>query len=196
MAREVLTKIWCDQCLKSDVMEEGHEHTISISGPLVGTNFKPRMPALCEVHEKEFLLGLVELLRDCPPAPADAAVPTAAPRKGSGRVAVPGGITCKVCGSVAKNVSSLGGHLRTQHDMKLSQYRELHGVEVQGSSDPGGTLFDESAPATPTPPSGEEKVMVQCDICSEELRANSNRVTQVIGVHKSKKHGIKGTGKR
>lgn len=64
MAREIISKTWCDPCMAREERVEGVEHTITIG------NQKPRVLAVCPVHEKEFVTPVLEALAEYA-APAD-----------------------------------------------------------------------------------------------------------------------------
>lgn len=173
MAREIVTKIWCDPCSirSGDGDPELSEATEEIVQ--IGTA-KPRLIAVCEVHRKELIDPLREIIKDLPTL--DSANGPMKPRS-SGEVNTE---LCKECNTPLKNRSSLTSHVRQIHNLTVGEYREKHEMtEEERAASLAG------------------KVEVKCDQegCDWTKPATPSRQNQVLGVHKSRAHGIAGTTK-
>lgn len=178
MPTEVLIRAWCDPCYRDGVHEEGISRTLGID------RAKPRKLILCERHQKELVGPLEELLNEMG-APVDAA-DVAAPSAGSGGVVITDETQyCKLCqpNKPLKNKSSLASHVRQYHEMYMHEYRDKVG-EPQ---------------SVRAPKPGEEALFDRIETCDVEVDGQPCGKTytgryapQQIGVHKAKKHGIKG----
>lgn len=180
MARDLVTYIWCDPCLAEEVREEGREHTLTYGG------WKARRIAMCERHEKEVLNPLLDILKDGEVDPA--AAPAGRPRTAEATV---NKIECRLCGAKLKNSGSFGSHTRQKHELNLTDYWAQfpdQRAEVLGA---GGGDDD----GQPTLDVDEERITRACEVCGDEFTQSASRINQVIGVHMSKKHGVKGNSK-
>lgn len=196
MAREIITRIWCDVCLEDEQQVDATE-----TPPIIMGSNKPRILALCETHEKEFLTPLRELL-----LAAGSLVDTGAPSVGRpptrGRVVNEGPSYCLVRGCSAagrpfKNEGSLGSHMRGVHSIQLTLYKKL-------LEEGGGEVVLPASPDEELPiPTGVEPETAECEHCdkkytSDPARMNepgmkyTTRVAQAIGVHRKMAHDVSG----
>ena len=197
MAREIITRIWCDVCLEHEQHVEASE-----TPPIIMGANKPRVLALCEPHEKEFLTPLRELLLS-----AGSLVDTGAPSVGrppARRVVNEGPVYCLVrgcsgAGRPFKNEGSLGSHMRGVHSIQLTQYKKL--LEEGGGEVVLPTNSDEELPILSE---GVEPETAECEHCdkkytSDPARMNepgmkyTTRVAQAIGVHRKMAHDVGGS---
>lgn len=174
MARQIIQRVWCDPCMlqadgDDEVLVEATEVTVAFGA------MKPRVIAVCEVHSKELIEPLRDMIQGLPTV--DGGNP------GSGRpkaaVAAENEVECLVpgCGARLKNRGSLSSHVRQSHDMPLVEYRKQY-EQGQGQL----TLDDEP-----------EKIKVECNVegCSKTYNINPKRANQVLAIHRSNAHGMK-----
>jgi hypothetical protein len=75
MAREIIMSTWCDPCIANGERAEGEEFIVRVG---VKKSDKPRIIALCEVHQKEMLAPVLDILKGAPVHDEDAPVPAQA----------------------------------------------------------------------------------------------------------------------
>lgn len=184
MAREVLTRIWCDVCL-ADV-EDGEEPThteAEETSPVTIGFLKPRVVALCEAHRKELFDPFDQLVRELG-QPLHSGGPVIAAPTGSRPKAYPcPDPECEKHDDAYANASSLGGHAQRVHGMSLTELRVKFGVEP-----PGGTRDTEAARAAQV----TQTETVTCGECGKVFEFPEYRVpNRARGVHLATVHGIK-----
>ena len=112
----------------------------SVAGTTITVgNWKPRLVAMCERHEKELLTPLMEILREV------AVAPESAPARPGKFTPVEGGIECQICGANLKNRGSMGSHVRQMHDMLLTDYRAQYENGQPAKDDTDGPAYVPSA---------------------------------------------------
>lgn len=184
MAREVVTHIWCDVCLQED---DQHVEAVETPPITVGT-MKPRVLALCERHTKEVYEPFKELVTDLGVVAHDTTA-SAAPRRSPGTSPGSGIFPCPVpeCEKQThpfKHEQSLRNHSKQVHGVPINELREAY------PDGPEPTLFAAAEE------SGAPKVReVTCGFegCDVTYSWPTHRLpAQAMGVHRSKKHGVKG----
>ena len=186
MAREIITSIWCDPCLKiDDVRTEGEELP-----PITIGNGKPRVLAMCKQHRTDFYDPFVDAVMELGTISDHLAAGTATKRQtssGTPRVVCP----YPGCGVALKNVSSTQSHVRHTHGTTVF---ELLGYEGQ-LYDVNGDAVERPAPRATV--SGEPSVKrAECDVkgCGKVYEfPETQRPVQALAVHKAKSHGVAGT---
>jgi hypothetical protein len=194
--RELIVETWCDAC-------EGNEPAVT-TPPITVGGARPRTLDLCEVHRKDTLDALVQLLKDRG-ALVEASMPATAP-SGIKRGRKPkwvdasGPFECLVPGCPSdqtySNRKSLGGHLNREHRVTITDYEAVHGRV-------GGRLELQ----TGTPASNPEVGLPPpSDSVPDELRCGMDdcpvyydpaiyaRPHQALGVHRRMRHGVLGKG--
>lgn len=194
MAREVVTNIWCDQCLEDE--DERYSPARELP-PIVLGNAKPRILALCERHEKELYEPFRQLVMEVgvvasPGSPAATRMPGTAPGSGVYFCPVP---TCPKHTHPLKHEQSLRNHARNIHESTVSKLREEFGEpggEHPGGGAPDDALFADALPDEEEGPPGGVAVAAceDCDVVYEWPKAK--RPTQALGVHRAKVHGVPG----
>lgn len=187
MAREVVTHVWCDVCLQEDNYSEAKELP-----PITLGGMKPRVLALCELHEKEVYQPIRELLTELGVV-ADSLhtgtkFPGTSPGSGVWPCPDPG---CPKHTKPYKHEQSLRNHARDVHNVSITVLRKQFGPGGGGA--PDEALFDEEDPG-PAPAVTE----AVCDVegCDKVYAWPEIRYPAVaLGVHKSKAHGIRSAEK-
>jgi len=189
MAKEILTRVWCDLCLGEDDSREEATHRDNAVTLGLGRGARPLSLDLCERHYKELLEPLVEALSGygapvgdapairSPRAKSTPSSQSAAPEAGPFRCQFPD------CDALLKNAGSFNAHVRQQHGMTRGVYVETYG-------EPQVEAEREALPVISNP-IGEDRAV--CEVCgkiySHEL--GNNRPTQALGVHLARAHGIR-----
>lgn len=127
MAKEILTRVWCDLCLGEDEEREEATHTNNAVTLGLGGRARPLTLDLCERHLKELLEPLAEALAAYGAPVGD--TPLASPRRGSYK-RKDGPFRCLVEGcdaALLSTIDSFGKHLRKQHGIGVRQYRDRYG---------------------------------------------------------------------
>lgn len=184
MAREVITKVWCDLCLGEEHHQEA-DHTTHVALTAPGRVIKPLSLDLCELHHKQ-LLGPVQDALDEYGAPVDGTPKTRTPNTASllvvGNCRVPG---CSSNGGRGfKSHASFSAHVRQMHGMTIGAYRDQYGQEP---TNPDAAPGDEETLQFNV---GEEFKCPDCDAVYSTALGN-NRPAQALGLHRSKRHGYK-----
>jgi hypothetical protein len=151
----------------------------------IGLNtLKPRVLALCEVHTKEFIEPLKQVLADHGQIVATS----------QGEDAIGEQCHIRSCGKVLKNNSTLRSHYRQIHHLTAEQYMPMvEDNRYVETVDELADLITDKGGDRPQPK------IYKCDFpgCDTEYSPDETRVpAQALGVHKAKRHGIKGEGKR
>lgn len=122
MAREIVTRIWCDVCLKKGDHVEAEE-----TPPVVVGTFKARTVALCEKDRKEFYDPFRDVLVELGQVIPSGAIDAPTPRKGIGGRPTLEDLTCKApeCGHQAPNKAALASHVRNMHDTTIAELEGL-----------------------------------------------------------------------
>lgn len=180
MAREIVTTIWCDICMDGGVKTEGIE-----TPPITLGALKPRVLALCVSGENhmEIYTSIEQIVRDLGQA-SDHLV-NATPQRGRPRTVVPEGqgLQCPLCEGRYRNRSSLGTHLRTQHQTNFGELEQQQ-LFVEGSDVP--------PEETPAP----AQTRLECDLCGKVYEwPKHSRPIQALSVHKARTHDIPGARK-
>lgn len=207
MARELVTHIWCDACLATP---EGEEPVYTKAEELPPTTMgamKPRLLALCEPHRKEYYDPFRELLQRL-----GQVVPDTGPRAVSAAPAAPGRKvwpcpvpTCPRHTQPFSNKTSRSSHAQREHGATITQLRQQYpGAPSSETDQEQGVLLHDQGVLAGEPITGEGQhnlgkppavTHTKCDQpgCDAEYVWPSNaRPAQALGVHKAKKHGIKG----
>lgn len=181
MAREVITKIWCDVCLQDDVYTDGSE-----TPPITIGSLKPRVMALCDVHVKEVFDPIKELLTELgqvlPQQGTMARMPGTSPGSGVWPCPDP---QCAKHTRPYKHEQSLRNHVRQEHQMALTEWNEKFGIVEEGA------LFADA----PKADDGPAVTTVKCDQPGCDVSysyPDYKRPAQAMGVHRAKAHGIRG----
>lgn len=175
MAREVITRVWCDLCLSEDTQTEGVE-----TPPITLGGHKPRVLALCDVHTKEVYDPLRDLLREFGQVVDETAVRLPGTSPGSGIFPCPDP-TCHKHVKPFKHEQSLRNHAKGVHGKSVTELRAV--------------LAGEEPPAPVEPLVTEAK----CDQpgCDKVYAYPAfKRPRTALGVHKAKAHGIPGKHKQ
>lgn len=184
MAREVVTRIWCDVCF-----HEGEHTEAEELPPVTIGNTKPRLLALCERHRKEFYDPFQQLLSELGqiiPGSVNTA-PRSGGQSAPARTPTNGGISCPLdCGSILQNRDSLNGHTTRVHnktlneilyEMKIDTLYDINGIEVPG----------------PRPEKEPEIKRVECplDDCDKVYEfPKYRRPGHALSIHLTQKHGL------
>lgn len=187
MAREIVTRIWCDACLHRDPENytEGTE-----TPPITIGNAKPRIMALCEVDMKEIYeplkVALAELGQIIPTAGTGVVAPKVAGH-GQPTLIPTEGIPCPLgCDAVLQSRDSLNGHLARKHGKTLNEVMIENNIEI---------LYDVAGNPVPNP--RPEKVPdvkeAKCDQpgCDKVYTyPKYRRPVHALSIHLSQAHGI------
>lgn len=185
MAREIVTRIWCDACLARDETYTEATETPPIT---IGAG-KPRIMALCEVDMKDLFEPIRHALAEFGQIVPSAGTGVAAPRStGSLPVAPPtAGIPCPLCGNVLKSRDSLNGHTSKRHGQTLNEVLVNNNIT---------TLLDVNGAEVPAP-RGADKVPevteVRCDQpgCGKVYAyPKYRRPGHALSIHLSQAHQI------
>jgi len=201
MAKEVTIHNWCDVCMREDVRTEA-----TTTPELVVGATKARTLDLCEVHRKELLDPLLNLLKE-DGAVADKAQPAAAAARparryakwSSGTNSSPGPFDCLVPGCTGRHTVANGGpgysplgalksHVRYAHNLSPVEYEAQYGHPQRLSE-------VQQQPQLELEPTGDQFVC-GIDGCTVSYPADQYaRPHQALGVHRAQAHGVKGKGK-
>lgn len=183
MAREIITKIWCDPCMEEEKYVEASE-----TPPITIGSLKPRVLALCEVHMKGIFEPLREALQELgqiqPESRADMMrMPGTSPGSGIFPCPVP---TCTKHTKPYKHEQSLRNHARDIHGSTIIELREKYADVTPG-------LFDDEPPVPDeVPPPAVLEAPCDQPGCETVYKWPENKLpVQALGVHKARKHGIR-----
>lgn len=167
MAKEIVA--WCDPCMAKDERNPARSVMISLDGR------KPVELDLCEVHDKELLADLRELIGEAG-QPVDGALP------GMPAATSPAGEIRKDCPTCppgrALTREGLRGHMRRTHDMTRDQANEVVRTTF------GGTARV------------QKEFSEQCPECKEAGVPKSESTydtPQGFGAHRKAAHGVTGS---
>lgn len=188
MAREVVTRIWCDVCLDNDQYAEGVE-----TPPITIGSLKPRVLALCERHQKEVFEPMRELLTNLGqvlPGTNGPAFPGTSPGSGVWPCPVP---NCPKNRKPYGHEQSLRNHARQVHHLPISELRErVEAGEVFDESLFGDAVEARDRSNNNGPP---EITEARCDQtgCDKKYVWPETRYPAIaMGLHRRKTHGISG----
>jgi hypothetical protein len=162
-----------------DERAEGQEFTLTIDR-------YTRKIAVCEVHEKEIVTPLREMLERLGQQPDEGVRPTARP-KGAGKMHAPTdlGVECKFpgCGETSISSAGLTQHLRNRHNkLGVPRYRAF----LDGSKPFTDAELEEHSAA---PPRTEFYCRVDPEICQNVYTPEtSSRPRSSFGNHLRKTH--------
>jgi hypothetical protein len=184
MAREIITKVWCDVCQTED--PENPVNTEAEETPPVTIGMlRPRVIALCETHKKERFDPFDELVRMYGQNAAEvAALTPTTPKRGGGRP--PGKRTGPWKGEYACPDPACPKHDKPYSSMtSLRQHTDSHHgktpVEMRLEFDPDAD-FGEKPEITRT----------ECEDCDQVYEWPEIRLPmQAMGVHRARMHGKK-----
>lgn len=180
MAKEVISYTWCDICLdRDDARVEAEEVTIQLAA------LKPRVLALCEVHTKEIITPLREILQELGQVDTTATVATTRTPSANRQA---GQFFCPEpsCGKMYHYKQSLRNHCRENHGTTLNELLKVHGESQRGG--------DTTLPGT-DPSAAEEFACDQpgCNVAYDP--AEYAKPAQALGLHRKKVHGLSGKAK-
>lgn len=187
MAREIVTRIWCDVCL-----HEGEQVEAEEMPPVAIGTMKPRLLALCERHTKELFIPLRDVLVELGQIIPATGLGSAGGSAGGGSSEI-GVWPCPVpdCDKHATpytHKQSLRNHCRDVHDSTLSALRTKY---------PAGK--DEDPTSNQQVARRNEQVTaksVTCPECEKPFRfPEYAQPTRALGVHRAKEHGVPGVSK-
>lgn len=165
MPREIKTLDWCDRCAQDDQWVEAREMP-----PITIGQKKARILLLCEMHEKELITPLDELLTDMGQIVDTPARGMQAPRtyrSGSYPCPVP---DCVKHDNPFGHEQSLRGHARKMHDATIGELVTEHGRPEGAADVPIFAAPDEVYP---------------CPECERKFNKAS-----ALGRHRLAKHGV------
>jgi hypothetical protein len=191
MAREVIIKAWCDPCIEKGDRVEGREVGVFISDALGKPIGKPVLLTACEMHEKEFLSPLRDLIAelDLPLVEKVLSEPPAKPKK-SGGVDDPQVCKWPDCGTTLKNRSTLAVHVNNQHNVTMAEYRQHVGEAAPDGST--GSSADIELREGPFPEAEEDGSMICPEGCGKTYSPDDvASPRQAMGLHLAKTHKVK-----
>lgn len=162
---------WCDPCMNNEEHTPGQPVVISLDGK------KPVELDLCELHDKELLASLRELIGEVgqpvgegilpgmPPTPASDAEKKDCPQCPPGRTLTREG---------------LRGHMRKLHDMDRNAANDVV-REVFGGSARTQKAFSEQCP--------------ECKAAGVPAEESTYDTPQGFGAHRKAAHGVTGSGR-
>lgn len=180
MAREILTRIWCDACLQQGEHAEAEELP-----PVVIGTMKPRLLALCEVHTKELFAPLRDMLVDLGQViPATGVSSTTNNDVGVFPCPVP---DCEKHTVPFTHKQSLRNHCRDAHDSTMTELRAKYPAP---NSDPASSQQVARRNEQVT------NKRVDCPECGKAFKFPEYRQpSRALGVHRAKEHGVPGVSK-
>lgn len=192
MARELITRMWCDRCLGyGETHEEATKVGITITIEQPGSKPLTRVLDLCDTHYKEYVDPLADLMVEEGAKPGF--VPTGPPKvrmRGTSSNKEDGPFRCLVPGCASGplvNRGSFNAHVRQQHGLRVPEYREQFGEPVPEEEQP--------ALLEPVSPKADGAAEAICPECGKRYahELGNNRPTQALGVHRAREHGVRST---
>lgn len=186
MAREVVTRTWCDVCLGNDD-EQVPGTPVVLAVDVDGRPPPLRRVDLCDRHRVEVIEPVRGLLDDYG-VPLDQQPSIAKQQRGGGFHCVLPACTDHD-GKGFSSYGSLGSHIRQIHGMTTREYRNAVGdaaASSGGMPPPPVGKVDRG-----TPPNlfnvGE---VFTCEVCGKSYsnELGYNRPAQALGLHRAKKH--------
>lgn len=185
MAREIVTRIWCDVCL-----HEGEQAEAEEMPPVAIGTMKPRLLALCERHTKELFLPLREVLVELGQIIPSTGLMAAG---GGGAGTTETGVwpcpvpDCEKHTLPYTHKQSLRNHCRDVHNSTMTELKAKYPAN------------DEDPVSNQQVSRRNEQVTVKqvdCPECGQPFQyPKYAQPARALGVHRAKAHGVPGISK-